>query len=137
MMHRGDGDYDEEVERDMMMRKKRGRAGGVEEEVRMFRLSVDVRSFKAGLRLPMKAINACVRVFLPPQIVKLALSTPNSANAAKLTAPIRTHPPVIIQKGSEVALSNGSVPQLNNIIQPYLHLLFIYFDALYIYIHIW
>ncbi|MCO5608663.1 hypothetical protein L7F22_062877 [Adiantum nelumboides] len=79
------------------------------EDVRMFRLSVDVRNFKAGLRLPMKAINACVRVVLPPEIVRLAMATPNSANAAKLTAPLRTHPPVMAQKGSEVTLSNGFV----------------------------
>ncbi|KAI5058018.1 hypothetical protein GOP47_0026188, partial [Adiantum capillus-veneris] len=80
-------------------------AAGV--DVRMFRLIVDVRSFKARLRLPMKAINACVCVVVPPEIVKLAMATPNSANAAKLTAPLRTHPPVMAQKGSEVTLSNG------------------------------
>lgn len=76
-------------------------------EVRVFRVSVDVRSFRAGGRLPSRAVNVFVRVVLPQSIVKLAMASPYSANAAKLTAPLRSHPPVLVAKNSEVMIPNG------------------------------
>ncbi|BBN08012.1 centrosomal protein CEP120 [Marchantia polymorpha subsp. ruderalis] len=90
-----------------------GGAGGngrmKDEELRHFRIGIDVRSFKANLRLQMRAVNVYVRVLMPQQLVNLGLASPLTGNVSKLTTPHRTHPPVAVQRGTEVTIPNGYV----------------------------
>lgn len=74
-------------------------------EARLFCISVDVRSFKANMHLPMRSANVFVRVALPPEIVRVAVES--CAMSSKVTAPLRTHPPVLVSRGTEVSISNG------------------------------
>ena len=74
-------------------------------EIHVFCVSVDVRSFKANMHLPMRSANVFLRVMLPPEIVRLAVESCNTSS--KVTAPLRTHPPVLVNRGTEVNISNG------------------------------
>lgn len=74
-------------------------------EVHVFCVSIDVRSFKANMHLPMRSANVFLRVMLPPEIVRLAVESCNTSS--KVTAPLRTHPPVLVSRGTEVNISNG------------------------------
>ncbi|KAL3686860.1 hypothetical protein R1sor_013169 [Riccia sorocarpa] len=80
-----------------------------DEDLRHFRIGIDVRSFKANLRLQMRAVNVYVRVLMPQQLVNLGLASRVPGSVSKLTTPHRTHPPVAIHRGMEVAIPNGYV----------------------------
>eukprot|EP00899_Mesostigma_viride_P002592 jgi/Mesvir1/12333/Mv00520-RA.1 len=67
-----------------------------------FKLHVDVRSFHAGGHMPVQVASVAVTVRLPPE---LAEATPNGGSA--VTAPIRSHPPIQVQRNSEEAILNG------------------------------
>ncbi|KAL2628806.1 hypothetical protein R1flu_013492 [Riccia fluitans] len=84
-----------------------GRIGN--EDMRYFRIGIDVRSFKANLRLQMRAVNVYVRVLMPQQLVNLEIAARVPGGVSKLTIPHRTHPPVAIQRGMEVTIPNGYV----------------------------
>jgi hypothetical protein len=74
-------------------------------ELRVFRVVIHLRSFKASMMLPRRSVNAYVRLLLPSQIVQLAVAS--SQASSKLTTPLRTHPPVPVDRGSEVNIPNG------------------------------
>ncbi|CAK9264273.1 unnamed protein product [Sphagnum jensenii] len=71
----------------------------------LFSISIDVRSFKANLHLPIASANVIVRVVLPPELVRLATSSCNAS--ATIMTPHLTHPPIQINKGTEVIIPNG------------------------------
>lgn len=73
----------------------------------LFSISIDVRSFKANLHLPIASANVIVRVVLPPELVRLATSSCNAS--ATIMTPHLTHPPIQINKGTEVIIPNGYV----------------------------
>lgn len=75
-----------------------------EEEARLFCISINVCSFKATQHLPMRSVNLFVRVVLP-EIVRAAVGA--SELPSKITASLRTHPPVLVERGTEVNISNG------------------------------
>ncbi|KAH9537817.1 hypothetical protein CY35_16G071600, partial [Sphagnum magellanicum] len=72
---------------------------------RLFSISIDVRSFKANLHLPIASANVIVRVVLPPELVRLATSSCNAS--ATVMTPLLTHPPIQVNKGTEVIIPNG------------------------------
>jgi hypothetical protein len=74
-------------------------------ELRVFRVVIHLRSFKASMLLPRRSVNAYVRLLLPSQIVQLAVAS--SQASSKLTTPLRTHPPVPVDRGTEVNIPNG------------------------------
>lgn len=74
------------------------------EEARLFCISINVCSFKATQHLPMRSVNLFVRVVLP-EVVRAAVEA--SDLPSKLTASLRTHPPVLVERGTEVNISNG------------------------------
>jgi len=74
---------------------------------RLFSISIDVRSFKANLHLPIASANVIVRVVLPPELVRLATSSCNAS--ATVMTPLLTHPPIQVNKGTEVIIPNGYV----------------------------
>ncbi|CAK9198812.1 unnamed protein product [Sphagnum troendelagicum] len=74
-------------------------------ELRVFRVVIHLRSFKASMMLPRRSVNAYVRLLLPSQIVQLAVAS--SQASSKLTTPLRTHPPVPVDRGTEVNIPNG------------------------------
>ncbi|XP_073396209.1 uncharacterized protein [Physcomitrium patens] len=73
----------------------------------LFCIGINVRSFKAAQHLPLRSVNAFVRVFLPPEIVRPALEV--CKLPSRVTAPLRTHPPVFVERGTEVTFTNGYV----------------------------
>jgi len=75
-----------------------------EEEARLFCISMNICSFKATHHLPMRSVNLFVRVVLP-EIVRAAVEA--SDLPSKITASLRTHPPVLVERGTEVNISNG------------------------------
>lgn len=75
-----------------------------EEEARLFCISINVCSFKATQHLPMRSVNLFVRVVLP-EIVRAAVEACDLPS--KITASLRTHPPVLVERGTEVNISNG------------------------------
>ncbi|KAL2613406.1 hypothetical protein R1flu_025098 [Riccia fluitans] len=82
------------------------------EDMRHFRIGINVRSFKANLRLQMRAVNLYVRILMPQQLVNLGIAARVPGSVSKLTLPHQTHPPVAIQRGMEVTIPNGSIFQL-------------------------
>jgi hypothetical protein len=74
-------------------------------ELRVFRVVIRLRSFKASMMLPRRSVNAYFRLLLPSQIVQLAVAS--SQASSKLTTPLRTHPPVPVDRGTEVNIPNG------------------------------
>ncbi|GAQ88750.1 hypothetical protein KFL_004560110 [Klebsormidium nitens] len=82
------------------------------DQVYLFRISVDVRNFRALRRLPLPVAAIYVKVLFPREIVQLAAegtAKQPGASVAALTAPLRTHPPQEVARQTEVALTNGFV----------------------------
>eukprot|EP00775_Hariotina_reticulata_P003803 gene3803-4060_t len=75
---------------------------------RQFELTLDVRSFQAGRRLPLALASTYVQAFLPQELLGF-LSTKCAAKLPPRLTPLRTLPAVDITRGSEGALPNGCV----------------------------
>lgn len=78
--------------------------GSREVEARLFCISINVCSFKATQHLPMRSVNLFVRIVLP-EIVRAVVEA--SDLPSKITASLRTHPPVLVERGTEINIPNG------------------------------
>eukprot|EP00887_Chlorella_sp_A99_P007284 scaffold2.g7284.t1 len=73
---------------------------------RRFRLALDLRSFAAGLRLPLNLASVVVQLSLPPELTALVAVGAGGRLPPRLAC-LRTHPAVEVARGSEVALPAG------------------------------
>ncbi|KAL6757254.1 hypothetical protein V8C86DRAFT_2629461 [Haematococcus lacustris] len=73
---------------------------------REFGLTLDIRSFQAGSRLPLNLACTYVQALLPAGLLELVVSS--GRRLPSKFAPLRTHPAVDIARGAEGALPNGA-----------------------------
>lgn len=74
---------------------------------RRFRLSLHLRSFSAGRRLPLGLARVTVALALPPQLAALLAGGAPPGRAPPRLACLRTQPAVDVARGAEVTLPGG------------------------------